>query len=132
MLTIVPKKCLPDFYDTNNLIIFKFFKKNIENSFSWKGTLKSKNKLRFLKFLKKVETDQKYEETGLKIWGNRPKKIGNHSTINIGKPIRHISKPLNNSLRDFLEFLKKRKLNKSNFRSVSVLRNFHVTTYIIR
>ena len=34
MLTIVPKKCLPDFYDTNNLIIFKFFKKNIENSFS--------------------------------------------------------------------------------------------------
>ena len=30
------------------------------------------NKLRFIKFLKKAETEQKYEETDLKIWGNWP------------------------------------------------------------
>ena len=32
---------------------------------------KPKNKLRFLKFFKKVETDKKNEETDLKIRGNR-------------------------------------------------------------
>ena len=50
--------------------------------------------MRILKFLKKVETDQKNEETDLK---------------NIGKRIQNIRKSLNNSelLRDFLEFLKK-------------------------
>ena len=74
-----------------------------------KNLRKPINKLRFLKFLKKAETDQKYEETDLKIWGNWSKKRGNHSTLNIGKRIQNIRKSLNNSelLRDFLEFLKK-------------------------
>jgi len=77
--------------------------------------------------LKKLETDQNYEETdlkfeetdqqseilkvfvksgnGSKLWGNRPtniwgnwsKKRGNHSTLNIGKRIQNIWKSLNNS-----------------------------------
>ena len=37
--------------------------------------------MRFLKFLKKAETDQKNEETDLKILGNGYKIFGNPSTI---------------------------------------------------
>jgi len=58
------------------------------------------NKLRFLKFLKKAETDQKFEETdqqieifkvfeksgnGSKIWGNRSKIWGNRSILKFYK-----------------------------------------------
>ena len=53
----------------------------------------------------------------------RTKKGGNHSTINIGKRIQNIQQFW--TIKDFLEFLKKRKFLKSYFWSVSVLVGFH-------
>ena len=88
-------------------------------------------KLRFLKFLKKGETDQKYEETDLKIWGNLSKIKRQPYMLNIGKRIQNIRKSLNNSelLRDMLEFLKKRKFLKNHFWSVSMLSRFRVEAF---
>ena len=84
----------------NKLRFFKFLKKAETDQKYEETDLKfeeTDQQNEILKFLKKAETDQKYEETNLQIRGNWSKKRGNYLTLNIGKRIQNIWKSLNNS-----------------------------------
>ena len=108
--------------------IFKVFKR-IKNIRKWiKNLRKPINKLIFFKFLKKVETVQKYEVTDLKIWGNWSKKEEPFNIKYWETDTKYSEIPQQFwTFEGFPRISKKRKFLKNHFWSVSVLSRFRVT-----